>query len=833
VTNITSEPSYFATDSSLTNSNKPVWGTCPTVSCTISGTLTSAVGSDSQTVSMSTAITSIEYTLTTTCSDTLSAAIAWTPSTPNGVSMSFSNNVATISGTPTGTATGTYNYTLTTSNTAGTASATFSGSLTVSSSTVSSSNSSSLNSCSSSISDDLNTLIVVSTLSKNSDGTGNLSLDDFKIQFVSRSGSTLSGVVKASSVSSITTCQNGTSYNLSGPFEWVDGPTQDPTWGGVLLIGNYYSINEISEKIEAAYLSGSNSNCESSNSCKELGIGRVDVYQKGYDSSGILVDFNRDYAALFKCSENPPQGVSYGDGFVRYSLDANGCGYLPSSCTISGTLTSAVGSNSQTVSMSTAITDIEYTLTTTCSDTLSTAIAWTPSTPNGVSMSFSNNVATISGTPTGTATGTYNYTLTASNTAGTASATFSGSLTVSSSTQSNTSTYNGPCTQVYLPDDKLEEFAVAIGADDVLDDYVCKERFAEKFNAMNVSGVSTIEGLRELILAKYPIGSQDRYTIQMTGSNAAMGNISSLTDGLNLYKFKCSSCGVTEIDLSSSSQLVELNLEDNPISSINLDSNTELQELFLSSTNITSLDLSPNNELRWIWIADGQSKLTSLTLPQGNAASTQANSSRVTSIKVQNQDLSYLDISNTMIQCSQGQGCPYGGLFAYGNPNLTCIKIRTSNVSYGTTNQFTLYKQSGLPITTSGNCGPNTAGTICLDASQNVTFSSTCPETFSIDVTATSSSDYTLSGTDRNGNVSGSDPNLTFKVGDTISFVVNASGHPFYLKTAAGTGTGDLISGIANNGAETETITWTPDTTGTFYYQCSLHGGMVGTITIE
>ena len=174
-------------------------------------------------------------------------------------------------------------------------------------------------------------------------------------------------------------------------------------------------------------------NCESSNSCKELGIGRVDVYQKGYDSSGTLVDFNRDYAALFKCSENPPQGVSYGDGFVRYSLDPNGCGYLPSSCTISGTLTSAVGSDSQTVSMSTAITSIEYTLTTTCSDTLNASIAWTPSTPNGVSMSFSNNVATISGTPTGTATGTYNYTLTASNTAGTASASFSGSLTVSSS----------------------------------------------------------------------------------------------------------------------------------------------------------------------------------------------------------------------------------------------------------------------------------------------------------------------------------------------------------------------------------------------------------------
>ncbi len=108
-----------------------------------------------------------------------------------------------------------------------------------------------------------------------------------------------------------------------------------------------------------------------------------------------------------------------------------------------------------------------------------------------------------------------------------------------------------------------------------------------------------------------------------------------------------------------------------------------------------------------------------------------------------------------------------------------------------------------------------------------------CPATFSLDVTASNSSDYTLSGTDRNGNISGSDPNLTFSIGDTINFVVSASGHPFYLKTVAGTGTGDTISGVTNNGSESATISWTPSTAGTFYYQCSLHGGMVGTITIQ
>lgn len=112
----------------------------------------------------------------------------------------------------------------------------------------------------------------------------------------------------------------------------------------------------------------------------------------------------------------------------------------------------------------------------------------------------------------------------------------------------------------------------------------------------------------------------------------------------------------------------------------------------------------------------------------------------------------------------------------------------------------------------------------------------TCPssaESFSIDVTANSSSDYTLSGTDRNGAVSGNDPNLTFNIGDTINFAVNASGHPFYLKTVQGTGTNDLVSGATNNGATNDTVSWTPTATGTYYYQCSLHNGMYGTITIS
>lgn len=113
--------------------------------------------------------------------------------------------------------------------------------------------------------------------------------------------------------------------------------------------------------------------------------------------------------------------------------------------------------------------------------------------------------------------------------------------------------------------------------------------------------------------------------------------------------------------------------------------------------------------------------------------------------------------------------------------------------------------------------------------------SSTVPQgnTYDINVTASSSSNYTLSGSDRNGSVSGNDPVITIASGDTINFNVNASGHPFYVQTSAGVGAVNLVSGVSNNGTSSGGIIWNPSSTGTFYYQCSLHAGMYGTIIVQ
>ena len=98
-------------------------------------------------------------------------------------------------------------------------------------------------------------------------------------------------------------------------------------------------------------------------------------------------------------------------------------------------------------------------------------------------------------------------------------------------------------------------------------------------------------------------------------------------------------------------------------------------------------------------------------------------------------------------------------------------------------------------------------------------------------VTNNGSSAYTFSGS-----ATGDDPTLNVKQGDTLTFTVNATGHPFWIKTTNTTGTGDGVTTgtITNNGTQSGTVTWNTSgvTPGTYYYICQFHGSMVGTINV-
>jgi plastocyanin/subtilisin family serine protease len=108
------------------------------------------------------------------------------------------------------------------------------------------------------------------------------------------------------------------------------------------------------------------------------------------------------------------------------------------------------------------------------------------------------------------------------------------------------------------------------------------------------------------------------------------------------------------------------------------------------------------------------------------------------------------------------------------------------------------------------------------------------PRTLSITVTAPTSTYYTLSGFDYNGLLNGNNITVLAMVGDTLEFNLSnvAASHPFYIRDAAGTS--NVTTPAATNQGSTgnATVTWTPNTAGTYSYVCGNHSSMKGTITV-
>ena len=162
----------------------------------------------------------------------------------------------------------------------------------------------------------------------------------------------------------------------------------------------------------------------------------------------------------------------------------------------------------------------------------------------------------------------------------------------------------------------------------------------------------------------------------------------------------------------------------------------------------------------------------------------------------------------------------------FSEPLLFTSSVENSN-TYSSTN-------------TSSSASTSSSSTSSSDSSTGSSSTAALTElpsgTFVFNVSAENSNDYIVSVTDSNDDQFGYDPTIKVKVGDDITFNVDSPGHPFYLKSASGTGTDNQLSDVNNNGSEKGTITWKvpADSSGsTFYYLCSIHGAMQGSIIVE
>jgi hypothetical protein len=78
-------------------------------------------------------------------------------------------------------------------------------------------------------------------------------------------------------------------------------------------------------------------------------------------------------------------------------------------------------------------------------------------------------------------------------------------------------------------------------------------------------------------------------------------------------------------------------------------------------------------------------------------------------------------------------------------------------------------------------------------------------------------------------------PTLVLQRGQTYTFNINATGHPFYIMSVQGTNTVNAYtSGVSGNSTQVGTLTFTvpAGAPSTLYYNCSNHPQMTGTISV-
>ena len=94
---------------------------------------------------------------------------------------------------------------------------------------------------------------------------------------------------------------------------------------------------------------------------------------------------------------------------------------------------------------------------------------------------------------------------------------------------------------------------------------------------------------------------------------------------------------------------------------------------------------------------------------------------------------------------------------------------------------------------------------------------------------------YNVSGTDRNGSVSGTHPTVTCYVGDTVTFQLSnvSTSHPLYIRDSSGSSNVTTPTATGQGSTGNGTVAWTPNTAGTYSYICGIHGSMKGTITVQ
>lgn len=422
--------------------NYTVTTTGPCVNPSLSGTitvnnnstitLTSGPGSNTQTVCVNNPITNITYNIGgggTGASITAGAL-------PAGVTGSFAGGVFTISGSP--TATGVFNYTVTTTGPC--VNNSLSGTITV--------NANSTLTLTSAAGSNVQTVCINNAITN--------------ITYAIGGGGTGASITAGSLPAGVTGTFAGGVFTISGTptsagvYNYTvttAGPCNNPSLSGTITVNDNSTIT---------LSSGAGSNTQTV--CINTPITNI-TYSIGGGGTGASITAGSlpagvtgSYAGgVFTISGTPTA-----NGVFNYTVTTTGpCinNSLSGTITVNGnstlTLTSAAGSNIQTVCVNNAINNITYSVSGTGSGASITAGAL----PAGVTGTFAGGVFTISGTPT--ASGVFNYTVTTTGPCNNPS--LSGTITVNANSTITLSSAPGSDAQTVCINNAINNIVYIIG----------------------------------------------------------------------------------------------------------------------------------------------------------------------------------------------------------------------------------------------------------------------------------------------------------------------------------------------------------------------------------
>ena len=367
-----------------------------TVSANATMTLTSAPATSNQTVSINTPITTITYGTANGVTSVIVTGL------PPGVTGSFAGGVFTISGTPTGV--GTFNYTVTTTGGCGTV--TLNGVIVV---------------------NDLVNLTLTSAA-----GTDNqticISAAILNITYAAGGGATGASITAGTLPTGVTGTYNAGVFIISGT------PTQTGTFNYTVTTSGGVGTASLSGTIiiipNATISLTSAAATIAQTICVNTAITNI-TYSIGTGGTGAIVTgLPAGVSGSFAGGVFTISGIATASGPFPYTVTTTGgC----STASLSGTitvnpnatiaLTSAAGTNAQTVCINTAITAISYTIGSGATGATVTGL------PAGVTSTFSGGILICGGSGSApTVTGTFPYTVT--TTGGCSTASLSGTITV-------------------------------------------------------------------------------------------------------------------------------------------------------------------------------------------------------------------------------------------------------------------------------------------------------------------------------------------------------------------------------------------------------------------